>query len=901
MKSLRAYSRGLNGKRPNNYTRYFSRTAKLLQTQDVQRQLKQIFDNESYWTKMITSPSSPGARVANIPKIPSSSSYQNLASKLNIFHKDQQRLETGLFRNPYLTSSEGLEFFTTEMLAKAENIVNLIVSDTSDHGLRHCIKNLDTLSDMLCKVIDLCEFIRISHPDSHFLESAQKCHEKMFNYMNVLNTNVELFNILNSLLNDPSKKHIKEELSAEEVVVGELLLADFKKSGIDKDDKTRDLFIELSSRISVIGQYFNNNAFDLKDSKFVFSKAELKNSVSDEIMDQIQAELGKFSSRGTRVSFSVNSHVSFLLLKNCSNESIRKQIWVGLNSSSQKQLQLLELMLNYRKLLSLKLNYQDFNHYQLEDKMARNSNNVLVFLDNLRKKIEPYCVAELRKLADLKIKDYQKDSGLINFKDYSKQISGIENKLSKKQPFSDDDVIAFIRPWDREYLINQLLVNKRRKELLPETNASVPALNNTDFENQPISNFFSLGTIFANLSKFLTSIYGVKFKFDKPLRGEIWHKDVRKLLVVNAKDENDIIGIIYLDLFERLGKSLNPAHFTIVCSRKVTDGAEIENCEILNEPRSEPKDDNVKYIQCIRNAEGEIYQLPIITLVCNFSKSVKSINNKIENIALLKLVEVETLLHEIGHSLHSMFGKTNLHNVSGTRCLTDFVELPSILMETFSKDARVLKFLSEHYEDQFKIDAVNKQLEDTYKAKLIKLHQSENDVLRYCDIYSQLKMAYLDQHLYLETPNPVLYNPATGIHEEITEKNNDLITLENLDALAGSNLQYSETIYHNCEKDLRIFADLESSWYGKFGHLFTYGATYYTYLFDRAISSKIYKELFLADPFNNVNGNIFKSSVLRWGGSRNPWECVGECLNDPRIAKGDAQSMKLIGEIDDVK
>lgn len=116
------------------------------------------------------------------------------------------------------------------------------------------------MSDTLCRVIDVAEFIRIVHPSSNWTNAAQQTHEILFEYMNQLNTNVELYTNLIEVLND---QLITSQLTEEEIKVGEYLKQDFERSGIHMDPETRNNFVAITQEISLLGSHFNNEINNL--------------------------------------------------------------------------------------------------------------------------------------------------------------------------------------------------------------------------------------------------------------------------------------------------------------------------------------------------------------------------------------------------------------------------------------------------------------------------------------------------------------------------------------------------------------------------------------------------------------------------------------------------------------
>lgn len=746
--------------------------------------ITKIFDSKEFWNSF----NEHKSRNTDTSK----SSY--LIDTLKFGSYKGNRNSVGLFCNPYLTSPKGLKKFAQESLVSARALTSHMIEDHSAEGLKSYIKELDRLSDILCRVIDLCEFVRAVHPDSSFVTAAEECHAELFKHMNILNTSKPLFDKLEEVLYN-KKLGIEKQLTKEEISVGRLLYDDFKKSGIDMDDKTGEQFVQLSSYIASAGQEFNNNITIPKNTSIKIEPSEWKE-------DDLNPEYSKSVSRNFDGSLSIPiyGHVPFELLRSCPNKLIREKIWVALHSVPDNQIDLLTNLLRCREILAKLMGCKNYADYALADKMAHNPENVIGLLKGLVNDLKPEVLKELRML-----------------------YKYFPANTVKENP-SDEELVNTIKPWDREFLLTRYILAQKSSH------------------HEDITKYFSLGTVVSGLSNLFHSIYGIKLVPQKLKPGEVWSADVRRFDAVSDTDGK--VGIMYLDLLHRSGKTPHPAHFTVCCSRMI-HSAELDANDKFN--LSLPTTETVETVV----HDGKTYQLPVISLVCNYHEDK---NNS--GVICLTLEQVATLFHEMGHAMHSILGRTALHNVSGTRCQTDFVELPSILHETFARDERVLASFGKHYKTGEKVS-----------IELVKKHLLSDRILTSCETFGQVKMALLDQ----------LYHGAGNCNV-----NDDSFNVIDL--------------YHQLESNLAFFSDTKSTWPGKFGHLYSYGALYYSYLLDRAISSKVWNNLFAKDPFSRKAGEKFKNEVLRWGGSRDPWICLSKVLNVKELAKGDVKAMQFISE-----
>ena len=356
-----------------------------------------------------------------------------------------------------------------------------------------------------------------------------------------------------------------------------------------------------------------------------------------------------------------------------------------------------------------------------------------------------------------------------------KEIAAIE-KLARKTEGKDFK----LEPWDLGFYSHKLQLQKY------------------NIDAEMLRPYFELSKVIDGVFGLANRLYGITFKENKDI--PVYHPDVKAYEVFDK--DGSYLAVFYADFHPRKGKQ---------------GGAWMTEYQSQWMERVDTKKpfgpDNCKNVR------------PHVSVVMNLTKPTE------EKPALLTLGEVETFLHEFGHSLHGMFANTRFESLSGTNVWWDFVELPSQFMENFAIEKEFLRTFAFHYK-------TGEPLPDELIDRIVR---SRNFNVAYACM-RQVSFGLLDMAYYTQK-------------EEFTD---EIIPFEKK---AWEKAMVTEQLPGTC---MTV----------QFSHIMAggYAAGYYSYKWAEVLDADAFAVFKKEGIFNQATAQRFRDCILSKGGTENPMD-----------------------------
>jgi oligopeptidase A len=310
-----------------------------------------------------------------------------------------------------------------------------------------------------------------------------------------------------------------------------------------------------------------------------------------------------------------------------------------------------------------------------------------------------------------------------------------------------------------------------------------------DFDEETLRPYFPLDRVTRGLFEVAAKLYEVTIERDS--EAKVWHDDVTAWSVVDKGGAR--LGGFYLDLFPRETKR-DGAWMGGVVDRLPGTAHELENVAVIVGNVTPPR------------APGQP--------------------------ALLNHREVETLFHEFGHMMHHVLSEVAIRSLAGTRVVSDFVELPSMIMENWCWESEALDRFARHAETGAPIPPEVKK-----RMLAARTYRAANGLMR------QLGFSTVD--LLLHTA----YDPA---------KHGDL-------------MEYGREVFGRFSP-VPLPADyaMLASFSHLFGAAYGYAAGYYSYQWSEVLEADAFGQFREGGILSSEVGDRFRRTILARGDTEDP-------------------------------
>ena len=392
------------------------------------------------------------------------------------------------------TDPEKLKEYCRVELERCARLLDEIVARESSDGARGTLDRLNELGMTVRSAGNHVGLLRSVHPAGAVREAAESCEQDVAQFASSLMLNRDLYNAVCACEGQVEEKDEKRLV--------EHLQRDFRRDGVDRDEKTRARIRSLREELVALGQEFTRNIVDDVRTVRMPRDEGMAGLPDDYVRDHPVGDDGKVA-----VTTNHPDYAPYMLYARSSRW--REELYKTLRLRAYPaNLDVLDRILARRHALATILGFPSWAAYATDDKMIRTAEAIGEFVDRVAE------IAEKRGR-----EDYHK-------------------LLTEKR--RDDPEAEVVHDWEKVFYEERV--------------------KNREFQvdSKEIRQYFEYGRVRDGILALSEDLFGVEFCEvpDAPR----WHEAVQVMDIVEGERQ---VGRVYLDMHPREGKFKHAAMFPL--------------------------------------------------------------------------------------------------------------------------------------------------------------------------------------------------------------------------------------------------------------------------------------------------------------------------------------------------
>lgn len=385
-------------------------------------------------------------------------------------------------------------------IAEARRNVEAIKSNPDKPDFENTIVALETASETLDQVTGVFYNLLSAAGNDFMQELSQKIGPLTSNFSSDIALDADLFARIKAVWD--SRDALR--LNAEQHKLLEETYKGFVRSGALLPPEKKARLRELNERLSVLGPDFSNNVRKSAEAFELWIDDESRLSGIPPTARAIAKEMAELKGQKDKWLFTLDVPSYMPVVQYADDRALREKIWRAFGSRAWKDQHdnsgLVMEIVRLKHERAQILGYKTHADYVMEKRMAEKPEEVMVFLERLKKAYKPAALKDLEAL-----------------RDFAKNHGGPDELM----------------PWDIAYYSE-----KMRESLFA-------------FSSEELRPYFPLSRVLAGVFEHFTRLFGMRFTENKSY--PVWHPDVVAYDVFD--DATDaFMGTFYADFYPREGK-----------------------------------------------------------------------------------------------------------------------------------------------------------------------------------------------------------------------------------------------------------------------------------------------------------------------------------------------------------